>query len=137
MGLDIYFYANEKADADNNRISALQMDAESDGDVDIEVGYFRKVNALFAWVEDHVGTIENCEKLPVTQAHLLALQRDLQALTPENCQAVFPTRAGFFFGPTDYDDGYWADVDDVKHWLDEMFDDFEFELFSLYFMAWW
>ncbi|WP_336844159.1 hypothetical protein [Providencia rettgeri] len=136
MGLDMYFYANEKAEADENRIPASLND-EPEGNIDAEVGYFRKVNALFKWVEDHIGAIENCEKLPVTQAHLLALQRDLQALTPENCHTVFPTQGGFFFGSTDYDDGYWEDVNDVKRWLDEMFDSFDFDQFSLHFLAWW
>ncbi|EGT3611543.1 hypothetical protein FAP59_18325 [Morganella morganii] len=136
MGLDIYFFANEKADADKKRIPASLND-EPEGNVDVEVGYFRKVNALFKWVETHIDAFENCEKVPVTLTHLRALQRDLAALTPENCRTLFPTTEGFFFGSTDYDDGYWEDVNDVKRWLDKMFDDFDFEQFSLHFLAWW
>lgn len=116
MGLDIYFYASEKRGADKSRIPGSRY-AEADSDGDIEVGYFRKVNALFKWVHDHIGAFENCEKVPVTEAHLRALQQDLQALTPENCQIRFPTTEGFFFGSTAYDEVYWADVEDVRRWL--------------------
>ncbi|ENZ0192028.1 hypothetical protein QD840_004540 [Citrobacter koseri] len=93
MGLDIYFYASEKRGADKSRIPGSRY-AEADSDGDIEVGYFRKVNALFKWVHDHIGAFENCEKVPVTEAHLRALQQDLQALTPKTVRHVFrPQRA--------------------------------------------
>lgn len=137
MGLDIYFYANEKAEVDKTRIPASPPDTEQGRDEDIEVGYFRKANALFKWVEDHAGAFENCEKVPITQAHLRALLRDLQALTPENCRTRFPTTEGFFFGSTDYDAGYWTDVEETKRWLETMIDAFDFDRESLHFMAWW
>ncbi|WP_261578445.1 hypothetical protein [Escherichia coli] len=135
-GLDIYFYASEKRGTDKSRIPASRY-AEADSDGDIEVGYFRKVNALFKWVHDHIGAFENCEKVLVTEAHLRALQQDLQALTPENCQTRFPTTEGFFFGSTAYDEAYWADVEGVRRWLSEITETFDFDAESLFFVAWW
>lgn len=133
MGLDIYFFANEK---DKTGIPPYPWKTVMSGD-DIPVGFFCKVNALFKWVEDHVGAFENCEKVPITLAHLRALQRDLQALTPENCRLLFPTTEGFFFGSTDYDEGYWIDVEETKRWLETMIDTFDFDRKLLLFMAWW
>lgn len=68
----------------------------------------------------------------VTEAHLRALQQDLQALTPENCQTRFPTTEGFFFGSTAYDEAYWADVEGVRRWLSEITETFDFDAESLF-----
>ncbi|UPQ40197.1 hypothetical protein LV777_04175 [Providencia rettgeri] len=134
MGLDIYFFANENDD----RILALsEEDYEPDASIDIEVGYFRKVNTLIQWAESHIGPVKNCKKIPLMQAHLLALRRDLEALTPENCMTQFPTVSGFFFGSTAYDEMYWSDVDEIKGWLDTILNTFDFELNTLFFWAWW
>lgn len=134
MGLDIYFFAREKAQSQDVRIPV-------EGDAGVpertEVGYFRKVNALVAWFESHCGEVENCVERPVTRTELEVLQRDLDSLTPANCREVFPVTDGFFFGSTDYDDRYWHDVDDVRAWVSLMLETFDFERRALVLWAWW
>lgn len=76
------------------------------------VAYFRKANFVYnffsnklieevAWVtrEDLVELFDKCEK--VLKDHSLA-------------ETLLPTRDGFFFGSTEYDKWYFADVNDCK-----------------------
>ena len=76
--------------------------------------YFRKVNFIFHYFDETIGTmhdqwfafvtpedvddlIDRCEK--VLKNHDLAHE-------------LLPTQSGFFFGSTDYDDWYFSDVKD-------------------------
>lgn len=102
-----------------------------------EVGEFRKVNALLQWVNTHVMTVENCAYIPIPKEDLEKLQCTLNQLTTDNCQELFPTQEGFFYGSTEYDEHYWNDVQEVKAWVDETLANFEFEEEMLLFSAWW
>ncbi|AZS49752.1 hypothetical protein DM558_02675 [Entomomonas moraniae] len=92
-----------------------------------EVGEFRKVNALLQWVNNNVMSVENCAYIPISKEVLEILQGTLNQLTTDNCQELFPTQEGFFYGSTEYDEHYWEDVADVKVWVDETLAHFEFE----------
>ena len=78
-----------------------------------ELGYWRKANAIHAWFVRNVqGGVDECQTSPVSREHLQTL-RDL-------CQRVLdfrhlanellPTQGGFFFGSTDYDEGFIEDL---------------------------
>lgn len=82
-----------------------------------EVAYFRKVNFLHLWVEQHLneGKETNCEQVPM---HLEAIAGLAQTCTrvlmyPELGEELLPTVEGFFFGSTEYDNYYLADVESV------------------------
>lgn len=83
-----------------------------------EVAYFRKVNFLHLWVEQHLngGESTNCDEVPM---HLEAIAGLAQTCTqvlhdPSRAPELLPTTSGFFFGSTDYDDGYLLDVARVR-----------------------
>lgn len=116
MGLDIYFHSSNYNE---------------------EVGYFRKVNSLLKWIEDNVAEFDNCERILIEKRHLEQLKATLDQLTPENCSELFPTQGGFFYGSTDYDEYYWQDVEEVKLWVEETLENFDFEAEKLIFHAWW
>ncbi|AOM42863.1 hypothetical protein [Xenorhabdus hominickii] len=127
MGLDIYFFADDKENTQKFDVKNTKS----------EVGYFRKVNSLFAWIESHVESIGNCKPILISQDVLQKLASDLDKLIPANCDELFPSRRGFFFGSDEYDECYWLDVEDVKNWVKGMLNDFDFESQNLYFWAWW
>lgn len=102
-----------------------------------EVGEFRKVNALLQWVNNNVMAVANCAYIPISKEDLEKLQGTLNQLTTDNCQELFPTQEGFFYGSTEYDEHYWEDVADVKAWVDETLAQFAFEEDILFFSAWW
>lgn len=82
-----------------------------------EVAYFRKVNFLHKWVEDHLneGRETNCEPIPF---HLEAMAGLVQTCAqvldkPELGPELLPTMGRFFFGSEAYDEYYLGDVGDV------------------------
>lgn len=51
--------------------------------------------------------------------------------------AVLPTQEGFFFGPTDYDDGYLQDLQDTVTQLEPLLDEKMHKEFTFYYRASW
>ncbi|MDE9492890.1 hypothetical protein KKJ09_04580 [Xenorhabdus bovienii] len=125
MGLDIYFLSDDK------------NDIQDDINEKTQVGYFRKINSLFNWVNINVQSIENCTTILISKDVLIKLSSILDELTPDNCHKLFPTCDGFFFGSAEYDKYYWFDVEEVKNWLKGILNSFDFENKNLYFWAWW
>ena len=89
-----------------------------------EVAYFRKVNFLHRWVEQHCndGIESNCDEIPIHLEALAGLEAtcrrvlDNPALGPE----LLPTMGRFFFGSTEYDEWYINDVGSVHEALSEI-----------------
>ena len=52
-------------------------------------------------------------------------------------EELLPTRSGFFFGSTDYDDGYISDLESTVKQLDAILDDPRFEGFYFRYHASW
>jgi hypothetical protein len=82
-------------------------------EITIDVGYWRKANAIHAWFVRNVQDgVDECQTSQVSREHLQTL-RDL-------CQRVLdfrhlanellPTQSGFFFGSTDYDESFIEDL---------------------------
>jgi hypothetical protein len=76
--------------------------------------YFRKVNFIFAYFDETIGTMHD-------QYYAFVRPEDVDDLI-DRCERVLknhdlahsllPTQSGFFFGGTDYDDWYFSDVKD-------------------------
>lgn len=85
-------------------------------EVVFDVGYWRKANAIHRWF------VENCQK-GVDDCGTYDVHRIQLATLKETCERVLgfrhlaetqlPTQSGFFFGGTDYDDGYYHDVENT------------------------
>jgi hypothetical protein len=86
-----------------------------------EVAYFRKVNFLHKWVEDHLneGRETNCEYIPFHLEAMAGLAQTCRRVldNPELGPELLPTMGRFFFGNTDYDEYYFGDVGTcTTHW---------------------
>lgn len=97
--------------------------------------YFRKVNFLyqfFSWkLEDE------CCFISMRDIDVLIERCDEVLANPEKGEDLLPTRAGFFFGSTDYDDYYIQDVEDVKKQMTELKRDFNEDTDVIYVeMSW-
>ncbi|EDR6206953.1 hypothetical protein BEL53_000880 [Salmonella enterica subsp. enterica serovar Bonariensis] len=123
MGLDVYFI---KRPPDTTR-----------REQDEAVGYYGKFNALLNWIDANAGEVENCTDVPLTRHDLEKLRGTLDRLTPENCNDLFPTTEGFFFGSQEYNDDYWSDVASLKQFVQQQLASFDFDAHRLCFHAWW
>jgi hypothetical protein len=79
-----------------------------------EVGYWRKFNALHNWfvVNCSDDGEDNCKDIYVQYEKLNELIKILQQVKKDHKKAheLLPTKDGFFFGDTDYDDYYFSEV---------------------------
>lgn len=100
---------------------------------------FRKRNFLIAWVEKvRGGEVENCETYALEKEQLESLLADIDRVLEDNILAedLLPTCGGFFFGNTEYDDCYFADLQDARERIGQMVADME-DGETADFWSWW
>jgi hypothetical protein len=130
MGLDMYLSASKSehnykfmgtADSPDNEafvsiVNALNANDFVDTDspfltVDINVAYWRKANAIHGWFVKNVqGGNDDCGRYRVPRESLVELQEAcLEALANRDSKVLDPTE-GFFFGSSDKDEYWQADL---------------------------
>jgi hypothetical protein len=81
-----------------------------------EIGYWRKSNAIHYWfVNTLANGVDECQEIKVTHEDLCKLL-DLCNVIKNNheiAEELLPTRSGFFFGNTSYNEGYFSDIDET------------------------
>ena len=129
MGLDMYLRANkyisayEFSGAPSKEIyqavvKAIGAEEIASPDtptatVDVNIGYWRKANHIHAWFVDHCGDgVDEGQEIYVSKENLEALEAACnEALAGKvTAERVLPTRSGFFFGSTEYDESYKQDT---------------------------
>lgn len=140
MGLDQYLYA-KKYTSDSDWLGAERKALhgklkEAIGDaakhqsgnlksisVEMEVCYWRKVNAVHQWFVDNCQDgNDNCQQHHVGREqleNLLESCRDVLA-NRNKADQILPTASGFFFGNTEYDEYYFSDIEDTVKQLENV-----------------
>ena len=91
----------------------IEKGSGTGANVDVPVAQWRKANAIHKWFVDNRGDGEdNCQEIPCHLDHLEALVADCKKVIDNNdlAQEVLPTEGGFFFGETEYNEGYFSDI---------------------------
>lgn len=114
MGLDMYLDAKRFYWIDS---SAPKVNDLPDGFpvryVTVDAGYWRKANAIHQWFVDNVQEgMDNCGRYEVSREKLQELVDICKQVLadPSKAGELLPTAEGFFFGSTDYDEGYKDDL---------------------------
>lgn len=163
MGLDMYFYARKttyksfaewdpscKVDK-TNYPEDLKVFSDYIYDrnfksvetkVDYQIGYFRKFNALHAYiVRTFANGKDNCQDIFLSQEAVVkikaALDSVLEPATEEKAKEVLPTQSGFFFGDISYDEYYFEDVREAAALMQNFLDHFDFDTYELIYRASW
>lgn len=81
------------------------------GEESTEVAYWRKCNQIHNWFIEHCAGGDhsiNCEDIEVNLEQLAGLRQTCQEVIddPSKAAELLPTRSGFFFGSTGYDEWY-------------------------------
>lgn len=84
-----------------------------------EVGYFRKVNFLVQFFENKGLNVEEQKPLIIYKedAEELLLKCEQVLKDKSKGPELLPTREGFFFGSTDYNDYYYDSVLEVSKFI--------------------
>ena len=101
--------------------------------------YFRKVNFLIPFVESKIDhELDDCEVVKLTKADLEALvERCKEVLAHhDKAELLLPTRGGFFFGGTEYDEWYFNDVQEVHDEVSDLLSTMTSRM-KASFSAWW
>lgn len=127
MGLDINFYKESKLDPRYRK----------------DIGYFRKVNFILTYF--NVNEDMNCERVYITEMQFKQFVSDLNNEIyrkfhygyNEPVNEKLKTKAVFFGGSIDYDEGYWYDILHVCSWAHKVIEDIDWDKDNLSVVAWW
>ena len=137
MGLDMYLH--RKTDVknwnftlpENRNEIIIQKGGVINKNIKIErvvevvedVVYWRKANQIHAWFVANVqDDVDDCKEHYVEQEklkELLELCKQVQA-DHSLAEELLPTESGFFFGSTEYDEYYFADIKDTIEELEKI-----------------
>lgn len=114
MGLDMYLTAERYFWNDEEK---PHLDCIPEGyqtkTVTVQVAYWRKANAVHRWFVDNIQDgKDECLAHFAPREKLLELCQLCQKVLddPDQAAELLPTTNGFFFGTTDYDEWYFADL---------------------------
>lgn len=118
----------------------LQRKPRKDEDVDVvDLGYWRKANAIHAYFTRNLEGDDNMRKIPVKRKDLVDLkERCIKILAggPDVAKELLPTASGFFWGDTDYGEWYLKDIQDTLDVVCEVLDDWK-RTDRVYYYAWY
>lgn len=133
MGLDMYVTAKrylwDFGDSGDKQIAASignlfpEMAGYRVKQVEVEVMYWRKANAIHKWFVDQCQDgVDECQETYLDSKKLYELHDICRAVLADRSQAatLLPAQSGFFFGGTEYDEGYFDDVERTLKWLDRL-----------------
>ena len=94
--------------------------------VSIQVGYWRKVNAVHNWfIRELADGEDNCQPIYVPRSSLVDLKIICERILKDNelADELLPTGAGFFFGNTDYDEWYFHGIENTAKIVTKLIED--------------
>ncbi len=142
MGLDMYLYAERYIWSDEKQrskeiLDALDIDEEMVSGrgniyVRVEVGYWRKANAIHNWfVEQVANGVDNCEENRVSLWQLKRLRDTCKTVLAARVNQgepvtegvsqepkLLPVAEGFFFGSYKYDEYYYQSLENTVEIVD-------------------
>lgn len=162
MGLDMYLFKriyvkqyDVTVTKGGEMLESLKPDRISY--VTEEVAYWRKFNALHSWFVDNCQDgVDDCRETYVPREKIEVLINVLKEVkevldnsktetvdnekfyvdTDDRLENLFPTRSGFFFGSTNYDEYYYSEVSKTLELLQELLAE-PSDLYDFYYCSSW
>lgn len=100
--------------------------------------YWRKANQIRGWF-DRRGLAENCceNEVGLDELKQLLIACEVVASDHELAEEILPTTAGFFFGPQEYGEQYFEDINYTIEALRKFVDSPHAEEYSYEYSEWW
>lgn len=104
-----------------------------------EVGYWRKANQVHNWFVNNVQKgVDDCNTYIVSKEKLEELLKTVNmVLKDSSLTHLLPTKSGFFFGSTLYDEWYFQDLKNTKKILKKVLIETDFEKQLVVYRASW
>ena len=97
--------------------------------------YFRKVNFVYQFFSDKLE--DECCFVTKSDLEDMIDRCDKVLKNHDLAEKLLPTRSGFFFGSTDYDEWYFKDVEDVREQFKKLLDGFNEDTDVIYVIMSW
>ena len=150
MGLDMYMTAkknfySEDGDTFADLLKAANLEPSdvdegfSSSVVSFKMGYWRKANAIHAWLVKNVQSgKDDCGEYYVTRKNLETLKLTCLEVMKDfkKAEELLPPQQGFFFGSQAIDEGYEQDLEKTIEIIDRCFSD-KFKGWDFYYQASW
>ena len=94
--------------------------------VSIQVGYWRKVNAIHNWfIQELADGKDECQPIYVPRSSLVDLKNVCEIVLADHSQAsrLLPPGGGFFFGSTEYDEWYFRGLEKTVRIVSKLIED--------------
>lgn len=109
--------------------------------INVSVAYWRKVNSVHKWFVDNVQKgKDDCGSYYVEREQLMQLKTLCEAIVKDKNLSMayvgLPTQDGFFFGNTEYDEYYFADLEDTVKQLQDVLDNYSEDWMFYYQSSW-
>ena len=99
--------------------------------------YWRKANAIHKWFVDNTANgIDDCKRTYVSMEQLKELYEICKKVIKTKNTKLLPTEKGFFFGDTDYNEYYYADLKETVEKFEEILSK-DNKHVSFYYLASW
>lgn len=131
MGLDMFLTAHNyysEYGTDESKAEQVKIQRVVSGTnglrvsgVELDVGYWRKANAIHNWFVNNVQSGEDdCKRYYVDRGQLKELKELCERVLADHDVAddELPSQEGFFFGGTEYDEYYFNDLRDTVEIID-------------------
>ena len=105
-----------------------------------EIGYWRKANQIHRWFVDNVQNgVDDCGEYKVTAEQLIQLRDECNQVLNNSslAESLLPTFPGFFFGGTEYNDGYMYDLQNTVEIINNILENKSYCLDDLYYSSSW
>lgn len=134
------FGVTDRLDIEEHQYGDLRYVTAERNDTE-DVGYMRKHNHLLPYF----NYADDCSDKFVSKTEVEAFIDDAKTVLShrgeEDAQEVaddlIPTESGFFFGSTEYDDYYYACLEEDIRIFEEILEDFDFNNDILIMHCWW
>lgn len=153
MGLDMYLYRQVYIGAEyhqNDDNFSVEIKIKKGGKeipvntarvatLDETVMYWRKANQIHEWFVKNVQNgVDDCGSYTLNIDTLKQLLEECKIVLTDNTKAseVLPTKSGFFFGGTEYNDDYYDDLKQTIDGLNKIIKEYE-ELKALGIAEWY
>lgn len=134
MGLDMCLYRKTSVknwDYSENKYEVIvtkngephsKIDADKICEVQEEIGYWRKANAIHGWIVENVADgVDDCSEIYIPFERIKELQDLCKEVLkkPHKAADLLPVTTGFFFGTYEYDEWYFDSLSETVGILDQ------------------
>ena len=106
-----------------------------------EVKYWRKANQIREWFvkNTNYSTDNDCQYHKLKKNDLELLVSDCKKVLDNHdlAEVLLPTKSGFFFGSTEYDDWYFDTIEETYNDVKRILNTFDFENRDIYYYESW